>query len=133
MKEFNVMEFDFNSKKAIKRDVLPYFRSMWEDKKWDSFGKSKVKTKEEFKGWVLQVSAYQFWARCEYEFVVGSWPFGSYKYKERMMELGACTDENYLDICNAALMEMEKIDIHDQIKMNIDIITDILYSEFFEI
>lgn len=132
MKEFNVMEFDFNTNKVIKRNVVPYFIDVWNDKKWDAFGKSNIKSKEEFKGWVLQVSAHQFWARCEYEFVVGSWPFGSYKYKERMMELGACTEENYLDICNAALMEMEKIDIHDQIKMNIDILVDILYEEIFK-
>lgn len=28
------------------------------------------------------------------------------------------------------MQDMEKIDIHDQIMMNIDIITDILYKEF---
>lgn len=28
------------------------------------------------------------------------------------------------------MQDMEKIDIHDQIMMNIDIITDILYNEF---
>ena len=132
MKEFNVMEYDWNTKKVTKLNVVPYFIDVWNNKKWDSFGKSKVKTKEEFKGWVLQASSYQFWARCQYEFVVGPWPFGSYKYKERMMELGACTEENYLDICNAALMEMEKIDVHDQIKMNIDILVDILYEEIFK-
>lgn len=106
--KFNVMLMDFTNKKIIPYDVLPYFRSVWKDKKWDAFDKSKVKTKTDLKEWIKDASRYMYWARCEYEFVIGPWP-----YKEIEKEL-------------------KKIDVHEQLMFNIDLITDILYKEFFK-
>ena len=65
-----------------------------------------IDSKETLKEWIEQESRYQFWARCEYEFLVLPWPYN----EER--------DKPY------------KLDIFEQIMFNIDIITDILFDEF---
>ena len=56
-------------------------------------------TYDEFKEFVKSKSIYMYWARCEYELILSDWPNGS---------------------------KQKKIDIHEQIMMNIDIVTDVL-------
>lgn len=63
--------------------------------------KKKPKTFEEFKEFVDKKSLYQFWSRCQYEIILTDWP-------------------NQQD--------EKKIDVYQQIKMNIDIITTILMN-----
>ena len=129
--KFNVIEFDINSMKHKSYDVVPYFTNIWNDKKWDSFEKSKVKTKEDFKQWVIRASHYQFWARCEYECLIAPWPLGSYRIKEKLKEIDMTKiDENFIDITNAFTLDMDKIDVYEQIMMNIDIVTEILWNKF---
>ena len=45
-------------------------------------------------------------------------------------------DINDIDQCikfeNVITQDMQKIDVYEQIKMNINVITDILYNEFFK-
>ena len=41
-------------------------------------------------------------------------------------------NKDNIDFYNIITSEMECIDVHEQIMMNIDIITDILYEEFIE-
>lgn len=53
---------------------------------------------EEIKKFILSESSYQWWSRCEYEIILENWPTQKYN---------------------------QKIDIHQQIEMNIDIITEI--------
>lgn len=108
--EFNVLEFNFTTRKLDHYDVLPYFRREWKSKKYDSFGKSKVKNKAQLKEWIMKAAHYQFWSRCEYEFLIGPWPYKEDKLKE----------------------ELIKVDVFQQIMINIDIVTDILYKEFFK-
>ena len=64
--------------------------------------KNKPITFEEFKIFIEQESKYQWWARCEYEVILKEWPTGQRE---------------------------EKIDVHWQVMMNIDIITEILMEE----
>lgn len=59
----------------------------------------KPQTFDEFKEFIEQKSVYMFWSRCEYEIVLCGWPN---------------TDTQ------------EKWDIHQQIMMNIDIVTETL-------
>ena len=59
----------------------------------------KPKTYLEFYEFIKQKSLYQYWARCEYEILICGWP----NTKTRA-----------------------KWDIHQQIMMNIDIITELL-------
>lgn len=65
--------------------------------------KERPKTKEELKEWIKNRSLYHFWSRCQYEIVLQSWPTSEIS---------------------------DKWDIHDQILMNLDTITDILSEEF---
>lgn len=133
-KKFNVLEYNFTTKKVDYYDVLPYFRSCWKNKKFN-FDKKDVKSKDDLKNWIKRSSQYQYWARCEYEFLIASWPFGSYQFKQDMSELlkrGVNLDniDDNIKFSNTITREMYKIDIHKQIMMNIDVITNILYEEF---
>lgn len=135
---FNVIEFSGNDNKVKTYDVLPYFRNEWKDKhKYAKEQRSKVKTKANLKEWIKAKSRYQFWARCEYEFLIGKWPFGSYRLRQDMKEFLKTNPSLNLDNINQSIKfeniiihDMEKIDVHYQIMMNIDIITDILWNEF---
>ena len=62
----------------------------------------KPSTFEEFKNFVLRRSACQWWVRCEYEIILVDWPNKSHA---------------------------EKWDVHKQVEMNIDVITDLLIKE----
>ena len=136
MVKFNVIYYDF-TKKVIHYDVLPYFREEWNDK-YHKEEKNKIKetkSKELLRQWIISRSSYRFWGRCQYEYLVASWPFGSYKIKEDLKKLLTVEFdieklEDSIKFYNILMQDMEKIDIHDQIMMNIDIITDILYNEF---
>ena len=57
---------------------------------------------DELKKSIEAHSMYQFWARCEYEMIIHGWPVRKNDYK---------------------------IDVHEQIMMNIDVITNILWNE----
>jgi hypothetical protein len=139
-KKFNVLLRDFNKKKPTFYDVLPYFRREWEEGpyNWDKdYKEVPVKTKEELKKWIKERSQYQFWSRCEYEFLIAKWPFGGWKLTEDM-EKFITTNPNLkdhktnIDMCNIITKDMDVIDVHEQIMMNIDIVTDILYDEFLK-
>lgn len=134
---FNVLEFDINSKKPKPYDVLPYFRECWKSKynKEEKETIKKTRSKELFKNYIRAEAHYQFWARCEYEMLVASWPFGSHRLIEDMKEFLKNNPDlddysKCIDFENIVINDMKKIDIYDQIMMNIDVIVDILYKEF---
>lgn len=129
---------DFNRKKYEAYDVLPYFRNIWRGHRfnWDKdYNKIPVKTKEQLKEWIIDWARYQFWTRCEYEFLMASWPFGSHSMTEEMKEFLKTNPDidNYDDdlrFCNIIIRDMVKIDVYEQLMMNIDILVDILNDEF---
>ena len=137
-KEVKVLLMDFNRKKYEAYDVLPYFRNIWRGHRfnWDKdYNKIPVKTKEQLKEWIIDWARYQFWARCEYEFLMASWPFGSHSMTEEMKEFLKTNPDidNYDDdlrFCNIIIRDMVKIDVYEQLMMNIDILVDILNDEF---
>lgn len=139
-KKFNVLLRDFNKKKPTFYDVLPYFRREWKEHpyNWDSDYKDvPVKTKEELKKWIKSRSQYQFWSRCEYEFLIAKWPFGGRQLTEDMEKFITTNPDlkdhkTNIDMCNIITKDMDVIDVHEQIMMNIDIVTDILYDEFLK-
>ena len=63
--------------------------------------KDKPITYEEMKTFVTSRSMYQFWARCQYEIILSDWP---------------CEKEKY------------KLDVHEQIMNNIDLVTEIVMN-----
>lgn len=97
MKSFNVIIYDFNAKKFVEYDVMPYLVGVYFKNK--ERGDKMPETFEEFKEFVKSESQYQFWARCEYEMVLVDWP---------------CKEKS------------EKWDVHKQLMMNIDTVTKIL-------
>ena len=104
---FNVLEYEWNTRKPSYYNVIPCFTNNWNNKKFN-FEKELVKDKESLKKWIERVSRYHFWSKCEYEFLMCPWPY---------------KDDTLLD-------DLKKIDVHEQIMMNIDILTELLYSEF---
>lgn len=138
-KIFNVLEYDFNNRTRKYYDVLPYFRNSWQKKSYHHLtddGKPPT-NKKELKEWIINISKYQFWSRCEYEFLMGAWPFGSHKMNEEIMEylnnhpgFNIKDYNDNVDFINIIIKDMYLIDVHEQIMMNIDIITDILAVEF---
>lgn len=96
MKQFNVIIEDINSRKFVPYDVMPYLVERYKK------AKTKPQSFDEFKVFVSKESMYQWWARCEYEIVLQSWPTGKNE---------------------------EKIDVYWQIMMNIDVIAKLLMEE----
>lgn len=126
--KFKVLNYDFNKKSKKEYDVLPYFRERWYDKKFN-FDRKDVKTKEDLKKWIKRASSYQYWGRCEYEYLIAPWPLGSKKMFDKLQGIELNSD-NHIKIANIIMEDMYKIDIHEQIMMNIDVINDILANEF---
>lgn len=124
---FNVIDFDSNKNTVVSYNVLPYFIDTWNDKKFN-FDRKEVNNKKSLREWITKVSQYRFWARCEYECLITHWPFTSYKMKSEIEKLNSNND--YDNIINIVSREMYKIDFHEQIMMNIDIITNILSEKF---
>lgn len=94
MIEFKVIVWDFNAKKVEYYDIMPYLRRSWEEEH-NNFSL----TFDGIKEFILRVSRYQFWSRCQYEVVVTGFP-----------EDGK---------------NSQKIDVYDQIESNLDIITNL--------
>lgn len=101
MKKFNVLCWDFNTDKLTYYDVLPYLRKEVTER-WES-NKNDQLTREILKELIEASSRYRFCSRCEYEMIIHGWPVHKNDYK---------------------------IDIHEQIMMNIDVIAEILFEEY---
>ena len=106
---------------------------------WETIGsyKDKIKNKQHLKDWLISHSKYQFWARCQYEWLIASWPFDMKNIPEKLMKYYSDDKEKEqdsytqsTDLSNIITQNMAKIDVYHQIMMNIDIITDILAEEF---
>jgi hypothetical protein len=96
--KFNVIWLDISTNKMMEYDIIPHLKRCYNIKKKNE----RPKTFDEFKSFIISESRYQWWARCEYEIIISSWPTG---------------------MCE------EKWDIHDQVMMNIDLITELFMKE----
>lgn len=90
MTEYNVIIWDFNSKKFVPYNIFPYLLEEYKSLK------EKPTTFEDIKKFILFRSMYKWWARCEYEVILSDWPSQSVH---------------------------EKVDVHFQIKNNVNAIT----------
>jgi hypothetical protein len=97
MKEFNVLQWEFNDKKPSYYDVLPYFRQEYKSCK----KKDRPITKEQWVEFVRRKGKYRYWARCEYEVIVSQWPPTDKSYKLDVWE----QIEANLDLIVKILME----------------------------
>lgn len=66
---------------------------------------NKPETLDEFKDFIKRFGRRQWWSRCEYEMVISDWPCDRYHHK---------------------------IDIYDQILINLDIIAEIVMDEIIK-
>lgn len=130
---FNVLWLNFSTKKVEYYDILPYFRDCWKDKRYRDEVKV-IKSFDQLKEWIIGKSRYMYWARCEYEFLIANWPFGCKKMYDDLkcfLPVYNIGDWDHdIKFCNIITNSMEKIDIYDQIMMNIDIIVNLLNNEF---
>lgn len=131
MKTFNVIHYNPNTQEFEPYDVIPYLVNAYneqikrhkinpDDEYW------KVpETFEEFKKFVKRESQYQFWSRCEYEIILGPWPYisapneGYDNSKENDLDAWKEHWKKHLDSC-------DKWDVFDQIMMNIDTVTKLV-------
>lgn len=97
MKPFYVIREEYG--KFIPYDIMPYLINCYktEDKRKWKYNK-KPETFDEYKSFIKKKSIYMWWAKCEYEIVLYDWP---------------CLTNN------------EKWDVHKQVMMNIDLITEV--------
>ena len=119
MKKFNVIVYNINSKQFETYDIIPYLVSQYQK------SKSKPKTFDEFKDFVKNESMYQWWSRCEYEIILSPWPYVS-SPSEKYDKKGEDDIEAWKEHWKKHLKECEKIDVHYQVMMNIDVITALL-------
>lgn len=137
-KEFKVLLMDINKNTYEEYDILPYFRQEWKIRPFgrdEKYKKIPVTTKPQLMEWVDAFAKYQFWSRCQYEFLMAQWPFCTRKINDDIrhyVKVNPDTDNEKDDIqlCNIIIKDMVKIDAYEQIRMNIDVIVDILYEEF---
>lgn len=117
-KVFNVLTWDFNSDKLEYYDVLPHFRDCYKERKKKSKGKRVQKllaempymkdyygvpqTYKECRDFVENESRSLYWGNCNWEMIVHGWPVRKNDYK---------------------------LDVHEQIMMNLDVIAGILWEE----
>lgn len=101
---FNVIIYEPNHKKFISYDIIPYFISAYKERQEKKY-KPVPETYDEFKKFVIEEGHYQFWGRCEYEVILVDWP------------------------CQRV---EKKIDVWDQIEMNLDLITNLVIKAINE-
>lgn len=119
MKEFNVIVYNINSKEFEPYNIIPYLVSCYNKKK------NKPKIFDEFKEFVKNESMYQWWSRCEYEIILSPWPYIT-SPSERYDKKGEDDIEAWKEHWKKHLKECEKIDVHYQVMMNLDVITNLL-------
>lgn len=66
---------------------------------------------------------------------MAQWPFCTRKINDDIRHYvkvnpDANNEKDDIQLCNIIIKDMVKIDVYEQIRMNIDVIVDILYEEF---
>ena len=134
MKQFNVINYNFNARKFEPYDVIPYLVHAYNNRveKHNELPEEEYwkvpQTFDEFKEFVQKESQYQFWSRCEYEIILSPWPYvsapneGYDTSKENDVEAWKEHWKKHLDSC-------DKWDVYQQIMMNLDLVTKTLMEE----
>lgn len=98
---YNVLLFEFNKNSPIVYNIMPYLISVY--KKQYKKEKLRISNFKSIKEFLLKELQYQYWGRCEYEFIMVHWPYREINPLENSY----------------------KIDVYEQCKINIDVITKI--------
>lgn len=106
MVQFYVINWDVNKDCIEHYDVIPYLYSEIEKKRKREKIAKKDLTYEWLRRTIEDSSRYMYWSRCQYEVIVHAWP---------------------------AYRNDHKMDIHEQIMMNLDNITELVYNDYHKI
>ena len=126
--EWNVFNEDFNSREIGVYNIFNHCRFAESVKK---LLKEKI-TKEEFAEKLRRELSYNFWAKCEYEVVITSWP--PYIDKKELDRLNAEYEEyntkwgRYPYKINVCPDVGKKIDIYSQVMLNFNVFCDYVWS-----
>lgn len=128
---FNVIVHGYNCNGVKAHDIMPYLIECYKETKKKRAYKKTPETFDEFKQFVIDESRYMYWARCEWECLIGHWPFGSMDMIEKLHNYISTNPDvedwrNKIDICNIITSDMKKIDVYWQIMNNIDVVTKLL-------
>lgn len=89
-------------------------------------------TRDQFEAELGRAAMYNFWAKCEYEIVLTSWPYGVNKSNiekaAKELEDYALRWGHYPLRVGIDLEVSEKIDIYDQLRLNWDRFVDYVWS-----
>ena len=123
MREFNVIVHNINSGEFEPYNIIPHLVSQYQEKT------NKPKTFNEFKKFIKNESLYEWWARCEYEIVLSPWP-----YTLSPSEKGKEEDnvEAWKEHWKKHLDECQKIDVYHQVRINLDVITNLVMDSISE-
>lgn len=123
---YYVITWNFNDTEIVKYDIMPYLIDKYKERK-KSRRKNNIvpKTFDEIKEFILNESIYQFYSRCQYEVVVSPWPPSPERNDDGSIKI---YDYNVYGPgwgkISTIVFRDQKIDVHYQIKMNIDVITN---------
>lgn len=104
MVEYRVITWDFSTDRVEYYDIMPYLYRKLEEKIKKRQIVLKDLTFEKLKKFIDDESKYQFWARCQYEVILSSWPPRENGRKHKM-------------------------DVYEQIHMNLDNIAKLMYDD----
>ena len=104
MIEYKVITWNFNTDRMEHYDIMPYLYRRLEEKRKKRQIALKDLTLERLKEFIDIESRYQFWARCQYEVILSSWPLKENGHKHKM-------------------------DVYEQIHMNLDNIAKLMYDD----
>lgn len=104
MIEYKVITWDFNTDRVEYYDIMPYLYRRLEEKRKKRQITLKDLTLERLKKFIDAESKYQFWARCQYEVMLHSWPPKNNGHEHKM-------------------------DVYEQIHMNLDNIAKLMYDD----
>lgn len=106
MVQFYVINWDINRDELYHHDIIPYLYSEIERKRKREKIAKKDLTYEWLRKTIEDSSRYMYWSRYQYEVIVHAWP---------------------------AYRNDHKMDIHEQIMMNLDNITELVYNDYHKI
>ena len=104
MVEYRVVIWNFSTDRVEHYDIMPYLYRRLEEKRKKRQITLKDLTLEKLKEFIDTESKYQFWARCEYEVILSSWP-------------------------PRVNGRRHKMDVYEQIHMNLDNIAKLMYDD----
>lgn len=121
MRKFNVINPMYNEYKPF--DIMPVLKDAWKYWKKECAKKRNQgsdywfipTTPKEIKEWVTRELRFRFWAKCEWEMILSSWPSYTNDRGEEIVKYG------------------KKIDVYEQCEMNIDLIVQLFKEDIMKI